>query len=308
VRIAVLADIHGNLTALNAALDDARANGAERFILAGDYIFDLPWSNEVTETVRGLENAVAVQGNKEGYLPGFLAQDRDEWVYDQFGPMYQTVRELKPENAGYLLSLPQSAAAALPSGRTVYVTHWFPGFLSGGKTEAISSRLFREASQNPAFGRRAFLRRIDDFLQKSYVTETLSGVDAGAVVFGHTHLQWHGLCGDKLVLNPGSCGQALDGVNGAAYTLLTDTPDGLQAEERRVPYDVEAVIQEAKQSEVYRRGRVWAELIFAAMRSGFDTFAPFFALAEKLANERGQSGVPYSNEVWNLAAHEAGYG
>lgn len=301
MKVAVIADVHGNRPSLNAVLADARAFGAERFILAGDYIFDLPWSNEIAETLCALENATIVQGNKEGYLLSFLSQDRTGWTYEQFGAMYQAVRELKPKNAEYLLSLPQTATVKLLSGKTVYVTHWFPGFLTGGKTEAISSKFFCQASQSPSHNRAAFLDHVHEFLQRDYVLDSLSSVDTDAVVFGHSHLQWHGTCGGKLILNPGSCGQPLDGDNRAAYTMLIDAPDGIQVEERRVPYDVEAVIREAKESEGYRQGRVWNELCFAAMRSGFDTFGQFFALCEKLASEHGESGSPYSNEVWNLA-------
>ncbi|MCL2002777.1 MAG: metallophosphatase family protein [Oscillospiraceae bacterium] len=305
MKTAVIADIHGNLPALNAVLADARGCGVERYILAGDYIFDLPWSNEVTETVRSLEGATAVRGNKEGYLPKFLSGDRSGWTFDQFGAMYQTIRELKPDNAEYLLSLPESAAVILPSGGTVYVTHWFPGFRDGGKLAAQSAQLYREASQNPSYDREAFLRHVHEFLRRDYVVNALSGVDAEVIVFGHTHLQWHGACGGRLVLNPGSCGQPLDGDNRAAYTLLTDAPDGITAEERRVCYDVEAVIAETERSEIYRQGRAWIELVLAALRSGLDTFGSFFELCERLANERGQSGIPYSNEVWNLAFETA---
>ena len=42
--IAVLYDVHGNLAALDAVLADARAAGAERWVLGGDYA--LPWAGE----------------------------------------------------------------------------------------------------------------------------------------------------------------------------------------------------------------------------------------------------------------------
>lgn len=301
MKIAVIADIHGNLPAFEKVLEDARNQGAERYILVGDYIFDLPWSNEVTEAIRSLDNAIVIQGNKEGYLPGLISQDRSGWVYDQFGPLYQTIRELKPENSEYLMALPPSASVSLPSGRTLFVTHWLPELAVGGKRKEISSRIYREETGQQPFSREEYQTCVDGFLKTCYVQEVVQGLGADVIVFGHTHLQWHGWCGDTLVLNPGSCGLPLDGDNSAAYTLLTDTSAGIQVEERHVVYDVEAVIHDAKQSEVYRKGKVWVELVFAAMRSGFDTFAPFMSLAERLANERGQSGIPYSNDVWSLA-------
>jgi predicted phosphodiesterase len=291
LKTAVIADIHANLPALEAVLADARGCGIERYVFAGDYIFDLPWPNEVTEIIRGLENATVVQGNKEGYLHEYW-NDRSGWIHEQFGPIYQTVRELTAENAEYLMNLPKSATDGC-----IYVTHWISGFRTGGKLAAQSARMYREMMQNTAFDRDGFLEHVHEFLRQGYVADALSGLDSDIIVFGHTHLQWHGVCGGKLVLNPGSCGMPLDGDNRAAYTVI----DGDQVGERRVPYDVEAVINEAKRSEVYRQGRVWGELCFAAMRSGYDTFAPYFEKCDRLAAERGETGLPYSNGVWNDA-------
>jgi predicted phosphodiesterase len=297
LKTAVIADIHGNLPALNAVLADARGHGVERYVLAGDYVIDLPWSNEVTEIIRDLENCTAVQGNKEGYLRDYRAEDQSGWIYEQFNSIYQAVRDLSPENTDYLLSLPKSAIAVLPSGKKIFVTHWVPGFRTGGKLAAHSAQFYRKMMQNKVIDRNVFLNHVHDFLQQGYVIDALSGIDTDIVVFGHTHLQWHGMCNGKLVLNPGSCGLPLDGDNRAAYTVL----DGDQIDERRVPYDIEAVISEAKRSEMYKQGMVWVDLCFAAMRSGYDTFSTFFERCEKLANERGESGIPYSNEVWNDA-------
>ena len=65
--IALLADIHANRQALGACLDDARARGAQRFVLLGDYVgygADPEWA---VETVMGLvgDGAIAVQGNHD---------------------------------------------------------------------------------------------------------------------------------------------------------------------------------------------------------------------------------------------------
>ncbi|MDR1693138.1 MAG: metallophosphoesterase family protein [Oscillospiraceae bacterium] len=301
MKAAVLADVHGNLPALKAVLEDARIQGAEKFVLAGDYVFDLPWSNGVTETVRGLSGAAVAAGNKEGYLKAY---QEGQWDCDQLGAMGQTMRELTPENRDYLTSLPPSATLTLPLGKRIFAAHWFPGFLTGGKQTAISSRMFRVAAETPGFTREAFWEEVRAFLEHGYVADALREADADVFVFGHTHLQWHGFAGDKLLLNPGSCGVPLDGDTRAPYTLLTETPDGFTVEERRVRYDVEAAIREAEQSEVYRRGKVWLELVFAALRTGLDTFAPFFDAASRIANERGETFPPFSDEVWNLAYEE----
>ena len=65
--IALFADIHANRQAFSACLDDARAKGAGRFVLLGDYVGyggDPEWS---VETVMSLvaDGAAAVRGNHD---------------------------------------------------------------------------------------------------------------------------------------------------------------------------------------------------------------------------------------------------
>jgi diadenosine tetraphosphatase ApaH/serine/threonine PP2A family protein phosphatase len=67
VLLAVFADIHANRQAFGACLDAARAKGAQRIILLGDYVgygADPEWT---VDTVMGLvgEGAMAVRGNHD---------------------------------------------------------------------------------------------------------------------------------------------------------------------------------------------------------------------------------------------------
>lgn len=61
------------------------------------------------------------------------------------------------------------------------------------------------------------------------------------LVMGHTHVQAHERYDDGIVLNPGSVGQPRDGDPRAAYALVD--LDSMTVSERRVEYDVEAVIE-----------------------------------------------------------------
>jgi diadenosine tetraphosphatase ApaH/serine/threonine PP2A family protein phosphatase len=70
-------------------------------------------------------------------------------------------------------------------------------------------------------------------------SDLLDGVDAGRVVFGHTHVQFtrEGPNGTEL-LNPGSVGMPWDGDHRAAYAVM----DGDRVVCRRVEYDWEASV------------------------------------------------------------------
>ena len=50
-RFAVVSDIHGNLPALNAVLDDAKSRGISEFVFAGDYCLSGPFPDECIATL-----------------------------------------------------------------------------------------------------------------------------------------------------------------------------------------------------------------------------------------------------------------
>jgi len=121
-------------------------------------------------------------------------------------------------------------------------------------------------------------------------------INADIIVFGHTHLQSYGSCGGKLLINPGSCGLPLDFNTAAPYTIV-DTND-FSVTEKRVPYDVEAVIEYAQKSVMYGKGRIWMDLVFMALRTGMDPFGIFFEIAHQIKDAKGETGMFFSNETW----------
>ncbi len=65
--------------------------------------------------------------------------------------------------------------------------------------------------------------------------------DEELLVLGHTHVQGHRLTGEGIVCNPGSVGQPRDGDPRAAYAVVDLGTESV--EERRVEYDVDAVVE-----------------------------------------------------------------
>ena len=75
--------------------------------------------------------------------------------------------------------------------------------------------------------------------------------DEDVLVVGHTHVQSYEVYDAGIVMNPGSVGQPRDGDHRAAYALLD--LDSLTVEERRVDYDVEAVVDAVNEAGLPRR-------------------------------------------------------
>src|SRR5438045_3968877 len=61
--LAMLFDIHGNLPALEAVLDDARAQGADRWLLGGDFAVFGGWPAETVAKLQELPEASWIRGN-----------------------------------------------------------------------------------------------------------------------------------------------------------------------------------------------------------------------------------------------------
>jgi predicted phosphodiesterase len=202
--IAILYDVHGNLPALEAVVADARAAGADQFILGGDYALFGPWPGETIELLRELD-ADWLRGNGERWTahPGDAPQD----------DVVQGAIDACRERLGGGLC---GELAALP----------FDLCRDG----------VRYVHASPVSDVRSFGPEHDDSEE-----EMLEGVLETRLVFGHTHLPFrrNAQAGIELV-NPGSVGMPFDGDPRAAYAIVADGGD---VEQRRVDYDHMQTVQ-----------------------------------------------------------------
>ncbi len=182
--LAVLYDIHGNLPALEAVLEEARAAGAERWLLGGDYSAFGPWPRETLERLLELEDALWIRGNGERWLV-----EQEDW-FGPDGPLERARRELAPEEIERLYGLP--------------IRVELDGVLYVHGSPASDVESFRP---EPQVGEERFL----------------AGERERTIVFGHSHKQFRrpGPSRTDLV-NPGSVGQPLDGDTRAAWALWRD--------------------------------------------------------------------------------------
>lgn len=300
MRYAIISDIHGNLPALSAVVNDALEQKVDSFIFAGDYIFDMPYTNEVVDLIKGLNVAVAVQGNKEVYLGRLVGDDVINMDIEQMGALFQAVKELRPDNLDYLMSLKESCYMPLPFSGKAYVSHYAEKKTPTDKT-VCSSANFRAQMEASPFTHEEFLNTMGTSINEVDSWVKKSGIEADVIISGHTHLQWYGYCDKTLIINPGSCGLPLDYDVSAPYTILEDNEKGLSVEERRVLYDIEAVIKYSKNSEIYKKGRIWCELVSTALCTARDEFSVFFKIAGDLADGKNEAGDFFSNETLRQA-------
>jgi diadenosine tetraphosphatase ApaH/serine/threonine PP2A family protein phosphatase len=182
--LALLYDVHGNLPALEAVLDDAAAQGAERFLLGGDYALFGAWPVETVERLRALD-AEWIRGNGERWCAD------PESTPDHARPAVDACRDLLGERVTSELG----ALQEMLGGDGVLFCH-------GSPVSDVESFWPEPAADEGDLVGDASERRL---------------------VFGHTHLPFArtGPRGIELV-NPGSVGMPFDGDQRAAYALVHD--------------------------------------------------------------------------------------
>lgn len=299
MKLAILADIHGNIDALDAALDDARTQQVDGYLFLGDYIFDMPFSTDVVRRLRELPHARIIKGNKEGYLDDLARQSQDGWTAQRLAVIYQTYRELNASDRTWLSALPAQLTFTLPSGRSIYAVHAIELPAPRMRNEFNSSGEFAQSLDGRAACGDDYDLRMTGYLG-AHAAECCARAGADIVAFGHTHLQGCGGACGRMLVNPGACGQPMDGIAGAPYAILHDGPE-LRIERRRVQYNIDRAIERARTTSISRAGRIWSELVWRSLRSGRDNFTLQFDIARALAAERGQTDGLNQNDTWRDA-------
>ena len=302
MRTAIISDIHGNYPALVSVLADVKVNNVDKLVFIGDYIFDLPFSSDVVKLLMSLEDAVIIKGNKEARLPDMAREDQANWKYDQMGGAYQTFRELTPELYEYLCGLDDDRFVQLSEKTTLFASHLIDdNFVRAAVKNNCSSHKFHINMVKKPFTHEQYLAEFNEWINAAEQKTRIEKINADVIVFGHNHLQSYGYCGDKLVVNPGSCGLPLDYDNRAAYSIIEETNKGFIVHEKRVAYDFDYVIEKTRESTIYEKGKVWSELTFMSLRTGLDYYGLLFEIARGIAKEKSEESAFFSNSTWGEA-------
>lgn len=248
MRFAVVSDIHGNLPALQAVLDDIAASGADAILNLGDIVSGPLWPCETADHLMPLA-LPTIRGNHERQvlrpLDGMGASDR------------HAAERLTPPQRAWLASLP----AALRWQQEVLCCHGTPSSDLQYFLETVGADFGERGSR----GVRAATH--------AEVLARAGSAEAAVIVCGHTHMPRICRLDDgRLVVNPGSVGlPAYDdshphehlmetGSPHARYAMLEKGRHGWSAQLRAVAYDWDIA---ARQAEAHGRGD-WAD----ALRTG----------------------------------------
>jgi putative phosphoesterase len=223
VRIGAVADIHGNLAALDAVLADLEQAGVDQLVCLGDVAVLGPEPSSVIARLRAID-CPCVMGNTDAWLlpdPPIPAEpattkpvaDLTRWCADQ----------LSTDDISYLRELPLTQLIPLGNDRTLLAYHASP-------------------------------RSLDDVIaattDRTSLVEMLEDQSANIYAGGHTHIQLLRRHENARIINPGSVGlpgvgpggpnlPVNTGVTWAEYAILDVSQQTVSIEFRQIPLDLQ---------------------------------------------------------------------
>jgi len=207
MKLLVISDVHANWPALRAIREEADA-----VVCLGDLVSYGPFPRECVAWVR--EHGMhVVRGNQDTAL-AYRVDPRAAGFKRELAEatLAHHRRSLSRDDVSWLRLLPTEVRFRFDE-YSLHAVHASP------KDHLFSYRLTPDLS--------------DEELKKE-----VKGVRADILLVGHTHLPMSRGAWTKVILNPGSVGQPLDGNPRASYAVIKD---GV-AEIRRVAYDIEVTV------------------------------------------------------------------
>ena len=201
MKLAIVADIHSNLQALKAVMDEIERAKVDQVVYAGDIVGYGANPNECCHIVRNTA-AYLVLGNHD-----ISALTKDATGMNPYAAVASrwTASTLKEESLEFLRSLEIESKFAAGDMKVAM----YHGSV-GSATEYV------------------FEDEINEDIVRS------SGCDL--LILGHTHMPYVKYFGSMMAINPGSVGQPRDGYPRASFAIL-DT-DGRSCLVRRTDYDI----------------------------------------------------------------------
>ena len=234
MRVAILSDIHANLTALDAVIADLRTTTPDLVVHGGDLVVGGPRPAEVIDRIREM-NWPGVYGNTEEGL----------WAPHRLSEMLQAPHLQRIKDLSLTHTLP-ATLEAIGDDRLAWLRR-LPLRWSDHDLTVV------HAVPNDAWGIVPATASDEDM-------ERVYGVlGSTRVVYGHVHTPFVRRLRTFTLANMGAVSQSFDGDTRAAYAVVDDD----RVEIRRVEYDIETEVRL-----LLRSNDPFAESTAQALRTG----------------------------------------
>jgi putative phosphoesterase len=219
MRIALLSDIHANLPALVAVLDDVQGQEISEIWNLGDLIGYNPFPDDVVRMLQSLPNVTSIVGNYDLKVLAF-GKNQSKWKGikspAKFFSFQWTAKHISRSTRAFIKKLPQQLRREV-EGSNFLLTH--------GSPAANDESLLPETPEE----RFQALAKI---------------AQADVVLFGHSHRFFTRKSDGVIFINPGSVGRSFDGDYRASYAVLDISPGKVDVTNRRVEYNLKRNIEQ----------------------------------------------------------------
>ncbi|TWF41324.1 putative phosphodiesterase [Chitinophaga polysaccharea] len=228
LKVAILSDIHGNLPALQAVLDDIDQFGADQVYCLGDLTDAAPWHNEVIELVRQ-RRILVIMGNHDERI-----------AFDH--PVLPLSKHGKEEREARIKAITHTKTTITANNRA------FLGSLPGYLRLVFASFTLLLVHGSP--------RSNDEYLYEQHdendILDMMAAHQADVLITGHTHLSYVRPLSvpGKTIINAGSVGRTKETDRLAAYLRLTITPEAITPVIRKIAYPVRDTVMAIRQSPI----------------------------------------------------------
>lgn len=235
-KIALLSDIHGNVTALESVLADAQTQGVTDYWVLGDVLMPGPGAQDILDLLDQLPISVKIRGNWDDCflesIDGLIDLDNPTDIHIARLTQYLLSHLTDPEpRIAQLRQFPIHTKKKVHN-LTFTVSHHLPA-------KNYGRELLGDAP-------------ISEF------DRLFENIEADIAVYGHIHTQiMRSSSQGQLIINPGAIGQPfywwdkLQKDLRAQYAILEIDKKGLnRVDLRKVDYDVDREIQLARQKQL----------------------------------------------------------
>lgn len=253
MKIAVLSDIHSNIVALEEALKDAKEQNVDKYIVLGDIITDLPFTDEVIDKVRELTPYV-IKGNRESYLITYEeTKEDDKWKALQSKSVSCYLKYTRKDNIEYLRNLKDNLILEL----------------EGIKIRAVHGSPYDVAE----------LLYFDTPLMDKVFSELKEDI----LVYGHNHQPAsYEKRNEKVIAQVGALGMHNNEIAKPQYTIITCENGKAKLEVRTIDYNKEELKKRIKaRGGLYKESYCWQNLCYYTLVTGTDIRKDFCKIAKE---------------------------
>lgn len=234
-KIAIIGDIHANITALQEILEDIKNRKISKIFCLGDVVSKGVNPDFVIDLIKE-KCDIIIKGNCDEIFSSERAIQKKFW----------TTMKIGKERVEFLKSLPVMHEFYL-SGKLVRLFHASPFSLEHMYNPIISN-------ENTKYCNLMIKDYKELFKNTDFIGRNENDKIPDIIGYSHTHIANLSEFGDKTIFNPGSVGFSSDIYN-ASYTILEGNYNSKEISSFsitnvKVPYDVAKEIENIKKSDI----------------------------------------------------------